>query len=156
MARGGTAEWFRLFRARIAVPPSNSIARDSSYIIQPATSSTSARPVYELNNTMTIIPSRLAQLAVSSKTIDEARKRSINAYRQWYRSVCRGSLFDIRQNAIIPALSPRAVNCNGRCETWRVSRSASPPALLLAFASPSSTPSAQLVQRFQLWLMLIS
>ena len=36
---------------------------------------------------MTTIPARLAQVAGTSKTLDEARRRSINAYRAWWRSV---------------------------------------------------------------------
>jgi hypothetical protein len=39
-------------------------------------------------NKMTTIPSRLAKLTTSSTSIEQARSRSINAYRAWYRSVC--------------------------------------------------------------------
>ncbi|RSH94542.1 hypothetical protein EHS25_004346 [Saitozyma podzolica] len=36
---------------------------------------------------MTTIPTRLAKLASPSSSIAEARRRSINAYRAWYRSI---------------------------------------------------------------------
>ncbi|KAL7419702.1 ndufa6 NADH-ubiquinone oxidoreductase subunit [Cryptotrichosporon argae] len=52
---------------------------------------------------MTTIPSRLAKAATTSHTIEQARRRSIQAYRQWYRSapeICALYALNVSPSAI--------------------------------------------------------
>ena len=59
---------------------------------------------------MTTIPSRLAKLATSSTSIEQARRRSIDAYRAWYRSVRLARLAGYTLLCFFPRISfwPRA------------------------------------------------
>ena len=47
--------------------------------------------------TMTTIPARLAKMSGTSGSMEEARRGSINAYRQWYRSVSGYQLMRLSQ-----------------------------------------------------------
>jgi NADH dehydrogenase (ubiquinone) 1 alpha subcomplex subunit 6 len=45
-------------------------------------------PLHNTTNTkMTTIPARLAKMSTTSGTFEEARKRSLSLYRDWYRAV---------------------------------------------------------------------
>lgn len=46
---------------------------------------------------MTTIPARLAKMSTTSGTFEEARKRSLSLYRDWYRAV--SSFFFLHKHA---------------------------------------------------------
>ena len=58
--------------------------------------------LYNAPYTMTTIPARLARTTLQSPTLEHARKRTIQAYREWYRAVSRG----VQSRPSPPPLTP--------------------------------------------------